>query len=230
MNGRAVLVVFAKAPRPGLVKTRMSPPLSSQDAAELYGHLLDDVLAASRDFGRALGVELVVAVHPPEGLSEIAQRAPQAFRVVAQRGRDLGARMTWAVAEQAAAGASLILLRGSDSPALSGDTVASALEQLDESDLVVSPDLDGGYNLVGLRAPIAGLFDHPMSTTSALQDTLANADVLGLRTRILESGFDLDTVEDLPQLARVRRRGAAPLCPRTLAYLDAHDWWGRGGE
>ena len=72
--------------------------------------------------------------------------------------------MTWAVREAAAAGAQRILLRGSDSPTLDAEVVREALAALREFDLVLRPDYDGGYSLVGLRRPAAGLFDHPMST------------------------------------------------------------------
>jgi hypothetical protein len=134
--------------------------------------------------------------------------------------------MGWAAREAAAAGATRILLRGSDSPALDGDSVARVLAALDANDLVVCPDLDGGYSLVGLQRPAPGLFDHPMSTRSVLDDTLARAAELGLRAHVEAPSFDLDTIEDLNHLAAVRAQpGVAALCRHTLEYLDAHDWW-----
>jgi len=80
---QGAVIVFAKAPRPGLVKTRMAPPLSPDQAAELYSNLLDDVLEATGVFAEALGLSAVVAVHPPDACSEIALRAPRNFRVIA---------------------------------------------------------------------------------------------------------------------------------------------------
>jgi len=220
-----VVVVFAKAPRAGLVKTRMSPPFTPEQAAALYAHLLDDVLEATADIARAHGLDAVVTLHPPDALDELAARVPQAFRIVAQRGRDLGERMAWAVAEVAATGADRVLLRGSDSPALGEALVASALSALESADVVISPDLDGGYSLVGLRRPAPGLFAHAMSTQSVLEDTRANAHALGLSTTLIASSFDLDTVADLAHLARVRDAGGAAHCPRTIAYLDEHGLW-----
>ena len=99
------LVVFAKEPRPGFVKTRMSPALSPEQAAELYAVLLEDVLAASAAIAVQLGLEAVLAVHPPEACEALAHRAPGVFRAVAQRGASLGERMAWAVTQMAAAGA-----------------------------------------------------------------------------------------------------------------------------
>ncbi|NQZ97037.1 MAG: glycosyltransferase [Myxococcales bacterium] len=219
------IVVFAKRPRPGFVKTRMTPPLSSRQASDLYAHLLDDVLAATAAFSDEQGLFPVLAVHPPEACGELARRAPTGFRVVAQRGVDLSQRMDWAVREAAAGGARRVLLRGSDSPLLDGAVVREITEALEGSDVAICPDRDGGYNLIGLREPIAGLFDHPMSTRSVLDDTLANAKSLGYSSHVLEPGFDLDTAHDLLLLAAERARRDLKMCHRTLAYLDENRLW-----
>lgn len=220
-----VIVVFAKEPCAGLVKTRMSPPLSLEQAAELYAELLADVLHTTEAFARELGLETVLAVHPPVACGRLARLAPTSFRVVPQRGEGLAERMQRAVDEAAAAGASRILVRGSDTPVLDGEIVGAALAALSDADLVLCPDRDGGYGMVGLRKPVPGLFEHPMSTSTVLDDTIANADSLGLRSHVLEPSFDLDTVEDLRWLAEARSERITTLCPRTLDYLDAHDLW-----
>jgi rSAM/selenodomain-associated transferase 1 len=221
---RGVLIVFARRPEAGRVKTRLTPPLSPEQAAELYAAMLADVLDASAAMARRFGLDPVLALTPPEACAELAAQCPPAFRVVAQRGPDLGARMEHAVAEAAATGASPILLRGSDSPALDADTVGAALDALAHHDLALCPDRDGGYGLVALRGPAPGLFSHPMGTGSVLSDTLARAANIGLRTQLLAPRFDIDTVEDLHRLAAVRGRAGA-LCPRTLALLDAKQLW-----
>ena len=223
------LVVFAKAPRPGEVKTRMTPPLRPEEAADFYRCMLEDVLAETARIAPALGLEPLLAVHPPAAVRELASVAPASFRVVAQRGADLGRRMEWAVAEAAAGGARAICLRGSDSPALGAAAIRSALRGLADADLALSPDRDGGYNLVALRRPAPGLFDHPMSTASVLEDTLARARRLGLRARILEPSFDLDSLADLGSLAEARRADPRLPCPRTLAWLDRRGPWEEAG-
>ncbi len=225
IHAAGTIVVFAKAPEVGRVKTRLAPPFSLEQAADFYAAMLADVLAATADFSRELGLTPVVAVHPWERRGAVVRIAPSYFRVVPQRGVDLAARMTWAVREAAAAGAQRILLRGSDSPTLDGEVVRGVLDALDELDLVLRPDCDGGYSLVGLRRPAAGLFGHPMSTRSVLEDTLTNAERLGLRTCVTEAGFDIDSAPDLCRLAAVRRVGITALCPRTLAYLDDNALW-----
>jgi len=223
VNG--AVVVFARRPAAGRVKTRLSPPLSPAQAAELYRAMLADVLEATAGFAERLRLAPVLAVTPPEACAELARHAPPAYQVVAQRGANLAARMAWAVAEQAAAGRDRILLRGSDSPALDGGALSEALAALDDHDLVLCPDRDGGYNLVGLREPAPGLFEHPMSTGRVLEDTLASARWLALRVHVQQPRFDLDRYQDLRWLAAARADGCELLCPRTLAYLDAHALW-----
>jgi glycosyltransferase A (GT-A) superfamily protein (DUF2064 family) len=207
----------------------MVPPLSPQQASDLYFEMLQDVLIASGRFALEIGLAPILAVHPPRAASALARSAPTEFHVVPQRGTDLGARMEWAIREAAASGADRTLLRGSDSPILDLEQIEAALASLDDFDLVISPDLGSGYNLLGVRKPTPGLFDHPMSTRTVLEDTLANADALGLRAEVQRASFDLDTASDLSRLAAAREGplGAtvAKLCPRTLAYLDSEGLW-----
>lgn len=221
-----VVVVFAKAPVAGRVKTRLCPPLSHEQAAAFYACMLDDVLETTAAAAESLGLEAVLAVDPPEARAALVRRAPPAYRVVAQRGRDLAARMACSVAEQAAGGLRPILLRGSDSPALAVSLLADAVAALASgADLVLSPDADGGYSVVGLNRPVPGLFSDPMSHAGVLEQTVARAERAGLRVHLLEPCFDLDTEADLARLAERRRRGAALPCPRTLGWLDRYRAW-----
>jgi rSAM/selenodomain-associated transferase 1 len=228
------LVVFAKAPEPGRVKTRLCPPLTPAQAAELYRCLLEDAFAESAEAAAPLGLEPVVAADPAAAGPALAALAPRGFRAVAQSGPDLGARMTHVLRQAAAAGAAGLLMRGSDSPALDRATLQEAWAALTEHDVVLVPDPDGGYGLVGLGAralargaPAPGLFDHPMSTPTVLVETVARADCLGLAVRRLAPGFDIDRHEDLRRLAAFRHRSVTCPCPRTLAFLDAERLWPR---
>lgn len=218
-------MVFAKQPLPGAVKTRMCPPLSAEQAAELYACMLDDVLEASARACRELDLEAILTVHPAPAMAELAQRAPAPFRVVAQRGPGLSERMVWATAEAAAAGYAPVLLRGSDSPGMGQAAIEAALRALGEVDVGIAPDAGGGYSLVGMRRPVAQIFHHPMSTPDVARQTLSAAAALGLRTRLLPPCFDLDTIEDLRWLAEARASTHASFSPRTLGYLDDHDVW-----
>jgi hypothetical protein len=220
------LLVFAKEPRPGAVKTRLCPPFTPEQAASLYASLLADVLEASAAAAGRLGLAPILCATPPEACEAMARSAPAAFRTLPQRGPDLAARMAAALEDAAALGHAPLLLRGSDSPLLGEESLAAALGALRRADLVLAPDRDGGYHLVGLRRPAPGLFDHAMSTASVLEDTPASAARLGLRSELLAPGFDVDRAADLALLAEARAAGRAGICPRTLAWLDRHRLWG----
>jgi len=225
-RSRGAVIVFAKAPQPGRVKTRLCPPLTNELAAAFYACMLGDVLELTSRACMASDLRLILALHPFELRSEIASSAPRQARIVAQRGRDLSERMSWAVAEAAAGGHTRILLRGSDSPLLSEQALGDALSSLDQHDLAVSPDRDGGYSLLALRKPCSGLFDHPMSTNSVLKQTLANAMAAGLRCSQVESGTDIDTVDDLRNLFDLRHDAIArSRAPRTFEFAARSDLW-----
>jgi len=216
----SALVVFAKWPAPGAVKTRLCPPLTLEQAASFYDAMLGDVLAAMSRVAEPLGLELVLAAHPHEALAAFAARAP-GWRVVAQEGADLSARMEHAAASELARGAARVLLRGSDNPALGPELLEKALGALARCDVALSPDRDGGYGLVALRRFAPGLFAHAMSTSTVLADTRAAAASLGFSTELIAPGFDIDTAADFALLREARPRAAA-LCPRSYAWLDAN--------
>ncbi|MEZ4355669.1 MAG: TIGR04282 family arsenosugar biosynthesis glycosyltransferase [Myxococcota bacterium] len=218
---RGWLVVFAKAPRPGLVKTRLSPPLSLDQSAALYADMLADVLSVSAAAGRALGLEPVLAHHPPDAAGELVGYAPPGVRLQAQRGRDLGERMANAFAEGFAAGAGCMLLRGSDSPALEPACIRAALDGLEAGfDLVLTPDLGGGYAMIGLRRPQPSLFEVEMSTDSMRAATIERAERAGLRVSLTAPTPDLDTAADFRSLYALPRDSLLDLCPRTVRTIS----------
>ncbi len=222
---RGWLIVFAKAPRAGLVKTRMSPPFSLDECAALYAEMLADVLASTELYATRLGLDPIVAYHPADAVYEIVGDAPAGFRFQVQRGEDLGERMAHAAAEAEAAGAECVLIRGSDSPALPFACFEEALERLKQGDeIVFTPDQSGGYALVGMKKVERRLFNIPMSSDAVLSQTLEFAHELGISTATTRAGFDLDTVGDLQLLDSLSDEEKADLCPRTVQFLRA------GGE
>jgi glycosyltransferase A (GT-A) superfamily protein (DUF2064 family) len=131
--------------------------------------------------------------------------------------------MQWAVSEALATGARRVLLRGSDSPTLDEAAVATALHALDDHDLALRPDRDGGYTLVGVRREAAQLFAHPMSSDRVLEQTLENAGRLGFSTAIGEIGFDVDTGPDLSHLRHILGQCHEGVCPHTRRWLQNYD-------
>ena len=219
---RGCLIVFAKSPRPGLVKTRMSPPLTLGQAAELYRAMLADILDASLRFANELELEPVLAFYPPDAASEFMDRTPPGYRLQEQRGVDLNHRMANAFAEAAAGGVTRILLRGSDSPALGLDVHRAALAGLDNGDdLVLTPDQGGGYALIGMRTTRPAVFELPMSTDHVMEQTLAAARALGLQSSLTQVGFDLDEVRDFHRFDELSSEMLLDLCPRTVGSFSS---------
>jgi rSAM/selenodomain-associated transferase 1 len=165
-----LLALFAKAPIPGQVKTRLSPPLSFAEAASLYEAMLLDILdqhAAASDADRVLWYA------PPEAASWFEGAVSRGYRLRPQCGANLAARMRTVFHAHADEGYERVVLRGTDSPTLPLERISLAFEALERVDLVLCPDRDGGYNLIGLREPCDALFDLEMSTASVLAADLA---------------------------------------------------------
>lgn len=221
-----VLVLFAKEPTPGKVKTRMTPPFSPQQAAELYDGLLMDTLAASQSMAQDHGLHFVLAIDPPESLEAFRARCSNNTDkntdtdIRVQKGDRLGKRLARIARDLAHEGFSPILIRGSDSPDLKSTDLREGLTALGESDLVFCPDRDGGYSLIGMGNACDSLFDLPMSTESVLEETLRVARREGLSTQLLSAGFDWDCVQDLRDAkVYIASESFRQRCPNTHAYL-----------
>ncbi|MBI2217341.1 MAG: TIGR04282 family arsenosugar biosynthesis glycosyltransferase [Candidatus Rokubacteria bacterium] len=211
------VAVMAKVPGVTPVKSRLHPALTSQRATELYRCFLLDRLDA---LAAVPGTAPVVAFTPAEAADAIAAMVPRAFRCLAQRGTDLGERLATLLDTLIADGHRGAIAIDSDSPTLPMAYVAEAARVLesDAADVVVGPCDDGGYYLIGLRAPEPRLFERmPWSTSAVLPLTLERAHDLGLKTHVLPAWFDVDTEADLRRLDAEMRAGGGP--PRTLAFV-----------
>lgn len=216
-EGPRLLVVMAKAPRPGRVKTRLSDRYPAGAIVELYRCLLADTLA----LGLSIPRTNVAVMAPPEDLEEIAALLPDGVDAIGQQGSGLAAALTSVFATLTHEGARRVVALDSDSPHLPVRVVENAFAALLTHDIVAGPTEDGGYYLVGATAPQDGLFDPaPMGTATALQSLLANARARGLTYRLTEEWFDVDVADDLTRLADLLRRDPAA-SPRTAALLEA---------
>lgn len=207
-NHPRALVVMARLPRAGRCKTRLSPPLSADDAAGLYraflsdiGRLLSeweancDLWVAWADDGQ--GPSSTDRFRPPAELQSIF---PPHCRFLRQEGLDLTERMNSVFGDLLEAGYRQVVMRNSDSPHLPLrllDEAFAALEQGAPGSVVLGPDLDGGYYLVGLDSPPAGLFPTVMSTGSVLGQTVESAHQQQRDIHQLESFLDIDSPDDL---------------------------------
>lgn len=217
ISGEPTIILMAKAPRAGRVKTRLCPPLSPSGAAALYHCFLRDSIALVRS---VTGARPVVAYAPRRARRFFAAQCP-GFRLVPQRGPDLGARLAGAFATVFADGPPAALAVGADTPTLPAALVRRALALLADGrrDVVLGPSADGGYYLIGLRAARPELFAGvPWGTSAVLAETLRRAADAELRVACLPPWSDVDTPSDLALMAAMLRRGRVR-APHTSRFL-----------
>ena len=200
----AALVIFAKAPIPGQVKTRLCPPLTPDEAATLHGSFVIDMLERTKVAVAKLKLpfDRYLACAPSSTLVffQIMEER-QGVKLIDQMGDDLGARMSQAFATMFARGYSRVLIVGTDVPSLPLDHYKQALTLLESHDLVLGPALDGGYYLIGLKRAAPDLFvGIPWSTEQVLGMTQEKATKLGLKTALIAPWRDVDTIEDVQAL------------------------------
>jgi uncharacterized protein len=197
---RARVAVFAKAPVPGLVKTRLAGVLGEDAAAGLHAGLVRHALATAVAAG--LGeVELWCA---PDERHDFFTRCASDFgaRLRAQRGADLGARMGAAFDEAFARGEGLVVI-GADCPALRPGDLRDAAGALDANDVVIVPAEDGGYVLLAMARAVPSLFEGvAWGTPSVMGETRARLAASGVSWTELPASWDVDRPEDYERLRR----------------------------
>ncbi len=194
------ILIFAKAPVPGRVKTRLIPALGAEGAAWLAALMLDHALEQARAAG--IGpVELCMSPEPG-GADWLSFILPPDIATSAQGEGDLGERMARA-AQRRIDGGEMVLLMGTDCPGLDAERLRKAAACLQSHDAVMYPAEDGGYPLLGLRQFHSGLFaDMPWSTDAVAHLTLERMASLGWRVWVGESLRDIDEPGDLAYLPK----------------------------
>lgn len=208
------ILLFAKPPVPGRVKTRLAPLLGAEGAAELYAAFLEDVAAAVR----SVEAEAELWLEPPAGEDRAGPAAVRAEgAALAERlglglrwqeeGGGLGARLRGAFERVFADGVAAAVALGSDHPTIPAARLADAFRALETSQVTVGPSRDGGYYLIGLTRSVwpaaADLFrEVPWSTPRVLDVTRSRIERLRLRVRELPAWYDVDEPGDLAALRR----------------------------
>lgn len=221
-TGICALAVMTKAPQPGRVKTRLVPPLTPEEAAELNKCFLRDTAAAissacsgglkPADTASAQsGLDKApqqnasgIAVYTPRGAeSAYAGLLPPEFSLLAQRGERFGERLYFAVEDLFKCGFDSVCLIDSDSPAVPAENFAKAVELLSKREdvVVLGPSDDGGYYLIGVKKLHRGLFEQiDWSTERVLDQTIQRAIELELEVKLLPEGHDVDDAASLRHL------------------------------
>ncbi len=191
-----MVLVFAKAPEPGRVKTRLAADVGENEAARIYRQMGRQVV----DQLRGGPFRLRVCHTPPHAESEVREwLGDEGLEFTPQASGDLGRRMHRAL-ETALSEAPRACVVGTDAPDVDQVLVRNALARLADHDVVFGPARDGGYYLVGLRRPAPELFrDMPWSTEQVLEKSLEAAARSGLSVATLPMLSDVDRVEDLPR-------------------------------
>jgi uncharacterized protein len=214
------LGIFAKAPQPGRVKTRLVPPLSEDEAATLYLACLEDVVQRA---GR-ISPNVRIFYDPSPGAEEFFQRKFPGVELQRQSEGDLGRRLTMAAEALLAGGAARIALIGTDSPTLPLSYLSDGLAIGKDADVALGPTVDGGYYLVAVRSsawPAASILFEGIawSTEVVLEQTLERAREGSLRVKLLPQWYDIDRIADLPRAVGDAEPGSS------LAQLLAREDW-----
>lgn len=192
------LILFAKMPIPGRVKTRLHSVMTSGEAAELYRCMLHDTLSKVR---RSLDcTSVTVYFEPNPGSDEYFVALARGMESVPQIGDDLGERMEAAFRRQFSLGNEAVVIIGTDIPHLPASFIDDAFALLEnpETDVVFGPAADGGYYLLGMKRLHRELFKGlPWSSETVLRESMKKGERSGLRMALLPLCSDVDTPDDL---------------------------------
>jgi hypothetical protein len=230
-RGLCALAVMTKAPQAGRVKTRLVPPLTPEEAAELNKCFLRDTAAA---ISNAAGADTAcgIAVYTPVGAeSAYTDILPADFSLLPQRGDKFGERLYLATEDLFKCGFESVCLIDSDSPTVPAENFEQAVEQLSTSEdrVVLGPSDDGGYYLIGMKKPHRHLFEQiAWSTERVLNQTMQRATEIGIEVKLLPTGYDVDDDEGLRRLCdeligKDARKCIAPNTRRFLVSIAAQD-------
>jgi uncharacterized protein len=241
-NGRCALALMTKAPRAGEVKTRLVPPLTNEEAAQLNRCFLQDTGAAisvccsggleAPHPGRS-GAYGIAVFTPVGAESDYADILPADFGLLPQRGETFGERLYLAAEDLFKCGFNAVCLIDSDSPTIPVENFARAVEllSLPGDHIVLGSCDDGGYYLIGLKQPHREVFEGiDWSTARVLEQTKQRARQIGVGVRELPRGFDVDDPGTLHRLCDelLGKDARDNIAPRTKEFL--RELIARGGR
>ena len=210
---KRALAMFAKTPQPGLVKTRLTPPLTPEKGAELYRCLLLDTITRVR----TLPVDAYICY---DGDEEFFRRTVPGVALFPQQGEGLGERLERAFAALESMGCGARVVIGTDAPDLPLAYIEEAFRLLETgTDVVFGPAEDGGYYLVALRGGHGDIFENiPWSGPRVLEKSLQRAAESDLSIALLPLWYDVDSFQDLLRPSLADPSNGAPL---TRAFIEA---------
>jgi rSAM/selenodomain-associated transferase 1 len=227
---RSIVVIVAKEPAPGRVKTRLCPHLSPSEAADLYTLFVQDMVEEMSGLTKLPGasspsIAVALAYTPEQSEAAFKAMLPAVLPLFPQQGTNLGERLAGIFQKLFGEGYNQVHIINSDSPDMPRSLIGESARLLEEphTELVLGPCPDGGYYLIGLKKLIPALFQEiPWSTDRVLDTTLQCARRLGLSYALLEPWYDIDTYDDLIMFLnrnRHKRYDGHETGWRTFGYL-----------
>ena len=213
----AALIVVAKKPDPGFTKTRLCPPFTPEEAAEFYRCLMLDTLAL---VSRLEGIDRTLACTPPHSVPYFQNLVPDGFRLVPQKGNNLGERLANGLAHHFELGYRRVVIMNSDGPTLPIAHLQEAFSSLNLADITLGMGHDGGYYLIGMKRLHPELFqDIAWSSKRVIPQTITICTRLGLNLHKLPEWYDVDVAADLDRLRQDLTRDPS-LAPHTYGFLQ----------
>lgn len=221
---KEALVLMAKAPIEGQVKTRLIGSLTAEDAKLLYIAFLSDTFALMEAMMDEREELSLVLCYTPEGEDEAFEEVErEGCLMIPQRGGDLGERLTNCFSDVFALGFDAVIAIGGDSPTLPEEMIEEAFDSLEtDDDVVIVPAEDDGYCLIGMRKLHRRVFENiPWSTDGVMAATEARAKDAGLSVIVGTAWYDVDTPEELERLKQelTETKGSAKFTRRVLKEL-----------
>jgi len=224
-RGLCALTIMTKAPQAGQVKTRLVPPLTPDEAAELNKCFLRDTAAAISNVITTNNKACGIAAYTPLGLeATYADILPADFNLLPQRGVSFGERLYFAGEDLLRCGFDSVCLIDSDSPTLPARNFSEAIRilKMQGDRIVLGPCDDGGYYLIGLKKPHRALFEQiDWSTERVFEQTRARAREIGLEVELLAHGYDVDDAASLRRLCNevMRDNVRTDIAPHTRRFV-----------
>ena len=205
---KRAVICFTRVPRPGVTKTRLLPVLTPEQCVGLHWAFLRDLA----EIYRKLEAHLFVAYTPDAEWEELKTVFPHAG-YIPQKGDNLGERMHRVIRKVLDLGYESVILTGADLPLMTVSHLESGFAVLEEKDIAIGPTSDGGYYLIGMKKPCREVFRiEGYGGSSVFENTLAAAEDAGRTVGLAWTCDDVDTPEDLRNLAKTANPDSHTAC------------------
>ena len=215
------LIIFAKSPIPGKVKTRLTPHITPTEAAELYKAFIADIIF---NVHKLKCEQVIIAYTPSNAEATFHSICGQLVKYLPQKGDNLGERMKNAFRHTFHKGSTRTVIIGTDSPTLPLSYIQKAFDVLKEVPVAIGPNFDGGYYLIGLSEQNYAIFDGiDWSTSKVFDQTLTRIQAINKQLYVLPPWYDVDTPDNLEflrsHIQAMRLSGSSDIPDKTMLSL-----------